>query len=64
MKTVYGDNFYIQKLMGSQKHSLNLIGLGRGQRPPVFFYTTYRFKNNIYLENQKILYTVFTLVLT
>ena len=31
--------------MGGRKHSLNLIGSGQGQRPPVFYYTTYRFEN-------------------
>ena len=35
-------NFYL-KFMGGQNHSLNLIGPRQGQRPPVFFYTTYRF---------------------
>ena len=35
-------NFHL-KLRGGQNHSLNLIGSGQGQRPPVFFYTTYRF---------------------
>ena len=57
--------------MGDRKHSLNLIGPERGQRPPVFFYTIYiDFKNNIhlykclYLENQEITYTEPTLVLT
>ena len=44
MKIVCGVNFYIKKLMDGQKHSLNLIGPGRGQRPPVFFYNTYRYK--------------------
>ena len=33
--------------MGGRKHSLNLVGPGQGQRPPVFFYTTYRFENII-----------------
>ena len=34
--------------MGDRKHSLNLIGPGRDQRPPVFFYTIYiDFKRNI-----------------
>ena len=70
MKTVCGVNFYIQKLMGGRKHSLNLIRSGQGQKPPVFFYTTYSFENDIhihrflYLENQKITYTEPTLVLT
>ena len=57
--------------MGGRKHSLNLIGPGRDQRPPVFFYTIYiAFKNNIllykclYLENQEITYTEPTLILT
>ena len=33
--------------MGSRKHSLDLVEPGRGQRPPVFFYTIYRFENII-----------------
>ena len=33
--------------MGGRKHSLNLVGPGQGQRPLVFFYTTYRFENII-----------------
>ena len=31
--------------MGGRKYSLNLVGPGQGQRPPVFFYTTYNFEN-------------------
>ena len=31
--------------MGGQKRSLNLVGPGQGQRPPVLFYSTYRFEN-------------------
>ena len=33
--------------MDGRKYSLNLVGTGQGQRPPVFFYTTYRFENII-----------------
>ena len=36
--------------MGGRKHSLNLIGPGRGQNPPVFFYNTYRFENIIHIN--------------
>ena len=36
--------------MGGRKHSLNLIGSGRSQSPPVFFYNTYRFENIIYIS--------------
>ena len=57
--------------MGGRKHSLNLIGPGRGQSPPVFFYNTYRFKKHntykfLYLENLEniYIYTESTLVLT
>ena len=58
--------------MGGQKHSLNLIGPERGQRPPVFFYTRYRFENSniyiyvglyiyiLYYKDQKIIYGVHT----
>ena len=35
--------------MGGRKRSLNLVGPGQGQRPPVFFYTTYIFEN-IYIN--------------
>ena len=31
--------------MGRRKYSLNLVGPGQGQRPPVLFYSTYRFEN-------------------
>ena len=55
--------------MGGRKHSLNLIGPGQGQSPPVFFYTIGTFENIIHIsfyifENQKIVYTEPTLVLT
>ena len=33
--------------MGGRKHSLNFVGPKQGQKPPVFFYTTYRFENII-----------------
>ena len=48
-------NFHL-KLMGGQNHSLNLIGPGQGQRPPVFFYTTYRVENNIYIYLHRFIY--------
>ena len=35
--------------MGGRKHSLNLIGPGQSQSPPVFFYNTYRFENKIHI---------------
>ena len=35
--------------MGGRKHSLNFVGPGQSQRPPVFFYTTYNFEN-IYIN--------------
>ena len=42
-------NFHL-KLIGSRNHSLNLIGSGQGQRPPVFFYNIYKFlKHNMYI---------------
>ena len=57
--------------MDGRKHSLNLIGPGRGQSQPViFFYNTYRFENIIHIsfykfEIQKIyICTKPTLVLT
>ena len=55
--------------MDSRKHSLNLIGPGQGQRPPVFFYNMYRFEKHntykfLYLENPENIYTEPTLVLT
>ena len=58
--------------MGGRKHSLNLVESEQGQRPPVFFIPYIDFENNIhihihrslYLENQKIIYTELTLVLT
>ena len=56
--------------MGGRKHSLNLIGPGQGQRPPVFFNTIYIFENHMcifYVYNMKIQKTVYielTLVLT
>ena len=41
----------ILKLMGGRKHSLNLIGPGQSQRPPVFFYNIYKFlKHNMYID--------------
>ena len=54
--------------MDGRKHSLNLIGSGQGQSPPVFFYTIGTFENIIHIsfyifENQKIVYTEPTLVL-
>ena len=32
-----------------ENHSLNLVGPGRGQRPPVFFYTVNKFENYLYI---------------
>ena len=60
------------KPMGSRKRSLNLVGPGQGQRPPVFlFYTIYlvfKIKHNTYkflwYENPKIIWIEPTLVLT
>ena len=55
--------------MDGRKHSLNLIGSGRGQRLPVSFILHIDFEKNIhiyrflYLENQEITYTEPTLVL-
>ena len=42
-------NIYYEKTMGGRKHSLNLVGPGQGQRPPVFFYTVYKFENHLYI---------------
>ena len=42
IKIVCGIYFIFLKSMGGQKLSLNLVGPGQGQRPPVFlFYTIY-----------------------
>ena len=38
------------KLLDGRKLSLNLIGPGRGQRPPVFFYSMYKFENIIHIS--------------
>ena len=51
MKNVCGI-YFILKSMGGQKRSLNLIGPGQGQRPPVFLYYTiymHRFENIIHI---------------
>ena len=63
MKSIYENRLWYQnnliKPMGGRKHSLNFVGLGQGQRPPVFFYTMYNFENHIhiylvlYYENPK-----------
>ena len=37
--------FIMKRQWAVEKYSLNLVGPGQGQRPPVFFYTTYRFEN-------------------
>ena len=55
--------------MGGRKYFLNLIGPRQGQSPPMFFYTIGTFENIIHIsfyifENQKIVYTEPTLVLT
>ena len=63
---------YFLKPMGGRKRFLNLIGLGQGQRPPVFlYYTIYisRFENIIHIsfyniKTKKIIYVEPTLVLT
>ena len=47
MKIVCGINIILKRFMGGRNHSLNLIGSGQGQRPPIFFYTTYRFLKTI-----------------
>ena len=54
--------------MDGRKRSLNLVGSGQDQRPPVLFCIKYKFENisisfNI-IKTQKIEYTVPTLVLT
>ena len=39
--------------MGGRKYSLNLVGPGQGQRPPVFLYYTiymHRFENIIHIS--------------
>ena len=54
MKIVCGTYFILLKSIGGQKRSLNLVGPGQGQRPPVFlFYTIYnRFENIIHIVLQ------------
>ena len=71
MKIICGI-YFILKSMGGQKRSLNLVGPGQGQRPPVFLYYTtymYNFENIIYIsfyskKIPKIIYIEPTLVLT
>ena len=47
---VCGLNFIFYKQMGGRKHSLNLVGSGRGQRPLVFF-ILYIFENHMCIFN-------------
>ena len=41
--------FIFENQWAVENHSLNLVGPGQGQRPPVFFYTMYKFESHLYL---------------